>query len=55
MLWTAKITFIATQKTSNPRGFTATSSQHINKFISDYSGARWCTEASVYMFREVEG
>lgn len=36
-------------------GFTATSCQHINKFFSDYSGARWRSEATVYTFREVEG
>ena len=36
-------------------GFTSTSCQHINKFISDYSGARWRSEATVYTFREVEG
>lgn len=36
-------------------GFTSTSCQHVNKFISDYSGARWRSEATVYTFREVEG
>lgn len=36
-------------------GYTSTSCQHINKFISDYSGARWRSEATVYTFREVEG
>lgn len=36
-------------------GFSATSCQHINKFISDYSGARSRSEAMVYTFREVEG
>lgn len=36
-------------------GFTSTSAQHICKFISDYSGARWRSEATVYTFREVEG
>ena len=39
----------------NVFGFTSTSCQHINKFISDYSGARWRSEATVYTFREVEG
>lgn len=36
-------------------GYTSTSCQHINKFIEDYSGARWRYEATVYTFREVEG
>lgn len=36
-------------------GFTSTSAQHISKFICDYSGARWRSEATVYTFREVEG
>lgn len=36
-------------------GFTSTSCQHINKFVADYSGARWRSEAIVYTFREVEG
>ena len=36
-------------------GFTSTSCQHINKFIEDYSGARYRSEAVVYTFREVEG
>lgn len=36
-------------------GYTHTSAQHINTFFSDYSGARWRSEAMVYTFREVEG
>lgn len=36
-------------------GYTATSSKHISKFICDYSGARWRSEATVYTFRWVEG
>lgn len=35
-------------------GFTSTSAQHISKFICDYSGARWRSDAMVYTFREVE-
>lgn len=36
-------------------GFTSTSCQHINKFISDYFGDCWRSGATVYTFREVEG
>lgn len=36
-------------------GYTSTSCQHINKFIVDYSGVRWRSQATVYTFREVEG
>lgn len=36
-------------------GFTSTSCQHINKFISDYSGALSRFGAMVYTFREIEG